>query len=238
MVHYGGPTPKKHYCYSNSPWVKRLWQGRLLGWQKVPKAEREQRRTTDVYTDRSGKRRWEGNPRLRQSECFSQLLETCIAFCLSSQGVLCRIGFGSSGALRSISCGYLLNHPQKKQRECAIYPGLQTSRGLGNTVKTHHALNGLYLDAFLVSCPPREYPTTFGMKFVELWEQLVSEKYGNPELPPVTPPAAETFAQAEFGADEDSAWSEANLEDVVRYLRGGKNLSIPDEFRRVLPHRF
>lgn len=76
------------------------------------------------------------------------------------------------------------------------------------------------------------------MKFVELWDQLVSEKYGNPELPPVTPPAAETFAQAEFGADEDSAWSEANLEDVVRYLRGGKNLSIPDEFRRVLPHRF
>ena len=71
MRHYGGPTPKRHYLYSNSAAVKQLDRGQLRGWKKE-KTEREAQGThrplVDKYTDKQGKRRYKGNKTLRQSE--------------------------------------------------------------------------------------------------------------------------------------------------------------------------
>lgn len=68
MYHFGGPTPKKHYAFANSAAIKLLWQGRLQGWAKKPKDEREKNKTTTVYKDKSGKTRFKGNANLKRSE--------------------------------------------------------------------------------------------------------------------------------------------------------------------------
>lgn len=71
MLHYGGPTPKRHYCYSNSRHIGKLWRGRLVGWAKRPKGERERKKTTTTYQGRDGKRRFKGNALLKRSEFCS-----------------------------------------------------------------------------------------------------------------------------------------------------------------------
>lgn len=70
MYHYSGPTPKKHYAFANSPHIGRLWRGRLVGWTKKPKEERERKSTTIRYVDKQGRARWKGSPLLRSSECL------------------------------------------------------------------------------------------------------------------------------------------------------------------------
>ena len=74
MYHYGGMTPKKHYAYANSSAIASLWVQRLTGWTKIPKEERERRKTTTVYKDGTGKTRFKGNANLRKSEWYPQLL--------------------------------------------------------------------------------------------------------------------------------------------------------------------
>ena len=32
----GGTTPKRHIAHSSSPYVKKLWCGRLTGWTRLP----------------------------------------------------------------------------------------------------------------------------------------------------------------------------------------------------------
>ena len=76
MYHYGGMTPKKHYAYANSSTIASLWVQRLTGWTKIPKEEREKRKTTTVYKDGKGKTRYKGNANLRRSEWYPQLLSS------------------------------------------------------------------------------------------------------------------------------------------------------------------
>lgn len=71
MLHYGGPTPKRHYAYSNSSHVGKLWMGRLRNWaatkDKLAKAGKAVE-LTEKYIDKQGKRRWKGSRSLRSSE--------------------------------------------------------------------------------------------------------------------------------------------------------------------------
>lgn len=71
MLHYGGPTPKKHYALSNSPVVGRLWVDKLRNWvatKKSLEAAGKAKPLVDKYVDKSGKKRWKGNKSLRSSE--------------------------------------------------------------------------------------------------------------------------------------------------------------------------
>ena len=71
MLHYGGPTPKRHYAFSNSRWVAKLDLGKLRGWaqrKKVLKSIGKGYDLVDHYIDAQGKKRWKGNRLLRSSE--------------------------------------------------------------------------------------------------------------------------------------------------------------------------
>ena len=73
MLHYGGPTPKKHYAYSNSHHVSRLWRGRLTGWVKHVQQHGRKKKLTETYVDKKGKKCYKGSADLRSSERGTQL---------------------------------------------------------------------------------------------------------------------------------------------------------------------
>ncbi len=52
-----------------------------------------------------------------------------------------------------------------------------------------------------------------------------------PELPEVLPSAEEVFEQMNF----DDKWKDAEMQSVCHYLRGAKELVIPESFRKILP---
>lgn len=72
---------------------------------------------------------------------------------------------------------------------------------------------------------------------VELFDDLVHDNRGMPELPDPLPSALATFDSVAFDDDDKSLWGMAEMKAVCRYLRGGKNLQIPDSFRLCLPER-
>lgn len=81
--------------------------------------------------------------------------------------------------------------------------------------------------------PLRVYPARFGMRLVDLWAKMITDKHGMPELPDTVPTAAETFQSLDFS----DMWEESNLKSVCHWLRGGKNLTIPLHFRNLLPKK-
>ena len=82
------------------------------------------------------------------------------------------------------------------------------------------------------------------MKFCQhvasLFPELKAGASGQQELPAVLPSALESFNAMESGEVGNSPplWSFANLHDVFNYLRGGKSLSVPPEWRGVVPKAF
>ena len=79
MLHYGGPSPKRHYMLSNSSAVGKLWRGKLKNWSETKKKLESQGRSVkyvEKYIDKAGKKRWKGTKSLRSSES----LDICI-FC-------------------------------------------------------------------------------------------------------------------------------------------------------------
>ena len=69
MLHYGGPTPKRHYAFSNSRHVSALNRGRLRGWvQKNKTVKGKKHELVDKYKDSTGRQRFKGNKSLRASE--------------------------------------------------------------------------------------------------------------------------------------------------------------------------
>ena len=75
MLHYGGPTPKRHVAWANSPHIRFLDMGRLIGWAKR-KREMQQRgiapkELVQKYVDKNGKRRYKGSKSLKSSESGS-----------------------------------------------------------------------------------------------------------------------------------------------------------------------
>lgn len=85
----------------------------------------------------------------------------------------------------------------------------------------------------LPTVSPRNYPPDFGKKLSSMYVDLVNNKLGMPCLPDVLPSAIQTFTQMSF----EDVWQEANVVDVVHWLRGGRGLAIPNEWRPVLPHK-
>ena len=83
MLHYGSPTPKKSYAYSNSRHVADLNAGKLRGWAKSKKALASVGKTHDLvvkYHDKKGHQRWKGGKHLRGSEYQPYLKQTCLRF--------------------------------------------------------------------------------------------------------------------------------------------------------------
>ena len=71
MLHYGGPSPKRHYMLSNSASVGKLWRGKLKNWKEMKKKLELQGKSVKYvrkYIDKAGKRRWKGAKSLRSSE--------------------------------------------------------------------------------------------------------------------------------------------------------------------------
>lgn len=92
---------------------------------------------------------------------------------------------------------------------------------------TNHSCNTILLDGH-----PRTYPRLFGKKIAKLMPELASQGEG---LPPVQAldqkvPAYQALASAAW---ED--WGEANLKDVVVYLRGNKSLDMPTFWKDAIP---
>ena len=55
--------------------------------------------------------------------------------------------------------------------------------------------------------------------------------------PDVVQPAIETFQEMSYGSAPE-LWAFAGLADVFCYLRGGKKLELPQEWRSVIPSTF
>ena len=77
----------------------------------------------------------------------------------------------------------------------------------------------------------RIYPVLFGRKIASLMPQLMQNGEGKPrdEDLPVGP------AHLAFQNTPWEDWPEANLKEVVTYLRGSKNLAVPKRWKDVLP---
>lgn len=61
MAHFKASTAKRQWAFSNSRTVGRLDKGRLVGWKSSI-------RTTEVYLDKTGKKRWKGTSQLKKTE--------------------------------------------------------------------------------------------------------------------------------------------------------------------------
>lgn len=67
MAHYGGQTPKRHYCWSNSPMISALDKGKLhyKAWKN---SQASHVQTVRHYQDREGKKRYVGTSKLKGTE--------------------------------------------------------------------------------------------------------------------------------------------------------------------------
>ena len=59
------PTPKRHYCYANSPKIVKLDKGKLTGWKKD---ETSTKKTAVQYRDAQGRNRYKGTKNLKSTE--------------------------------------------------------------------------------------------------------------------------------------------------------------------------
>ena len=65
MRHWGGKTPKRSKAYSNSPQIGWLNRGR---WTGADREVAEEDRTTVVYYDSLGRKRYKGSTKLKSSQ--------------------------------------------------------------------------------------------------------------------------------------------------------------------------
>ena len=72
MALYGGPTPKRHVAYSNSPAIARLDLGKLQGWirrtRAMDAAGVKRPKTVEKYIDKKGRQRYKGSADLKPTE--------------------------------------------------------------------------------------------------------------------------------------------------------------------------
>ena len=78
MGHYKSPTPKRHYCYSNSKAIQKIDKGVLQGWKK--KSPEKKVTTVQHYTDGSGRQRYKGTSRLRATETLDSRIHKLLNF--------------------------------------------------------------------------------------------------------------------------------------------------------------
>ena len=100
-----------------------------------------------------------------------------------------------------------------------------------NTVLTWRMSPVINQSSFAVLIQPRVYPKRFGERVCLLMPQLLTKGQGQPRLQDLPQdPAHELLAKAPY-----SDWPEANLKEVVRYLKGNKALSLPKEWKDAFP---
>ena len=157
MRHYGGPTPKRHCAWSNSPGIASLDLGRLVGWtKKLRQREAEgtgPAKTVVKYHDKQGKLRWKGTKALKPTESETYLLVlSCFWKCIVTPYVVLvswlNIWFIPL-VLYNLSC-------------------------------TDYVITILGCST---ACLPRNYPAAFGAKLVSIFQDLITRKSGMPELP-------------------------------------------------------
>ena len=75
MAHWGSPTPKRQYMYSNCAAVSTLDRGKLhlTTWRKKNKNAPQ---TTKRYKDGKGRDCWSGTDQLRKTECLLSVGKT------------------------------------------------------------------------------------------------------------------------------------------------------------------
>ena len=74
----------------------------------------------------------------------------------------------------------------------------------------------------------------FGMFLADKCENLKKACRAMPEVPSDIPPARDIFESMSYGSNAE-LWSNCNLKDCFKYLRGGKKLRIPEEWKDLMP---
>jgi hypothetical protein len=79
---------------------------------------------------------------------------------------------------------------------------------------------------------PRKYPLLFGVYWQHWFPQLVGTQSCTPRWDKQDPPdALHVFREAKFA----DLWEDALMIDVIEYLRGNKNLRLPEEWISEIP---
>lgn len=75
----------------------------------------------------------------------------------------------------------------------------------------------------------------FARAYVDLHDEMIKTRLGQPQLPAFVPPAVQSFEQLEW-ADRD-IWRHADLNEVFNYMRKSRRLKIPEEWQNIVPTR-
>ncbi|CAE7194767.1 unnamed protein product [Symbiodinium sp. CCMP2456] len=76
-----------------------------------------------------------------------------------------------------------------------------------------------------------QYPEQFGRRMVELLKDLLEERAGCPALPTPLPSIVETCSSVAW----TDVWVEADMWEVLVYLRGSRSLSLESQHRGLFP---
>ena len=126
MLHYGGPSPKRHYALSNAAAVGKLWEGKLKDWAATKKqlaAEGKSVHYVQKYIDKNGKKRWKGNKSLRSSEFLGLFIVEWTYYC-----------FG-------IWCGWTLVPGRRKSQMFNISGEVLGPKGIQSGLESHMISN-------------------------------------------------------------------------------------------------
>ncbi|OLP83091.1 hypothetical protein AK812_SmicGene36190 [Symbiodinium microadriaticum] len=80
----------------------------------------------------------------------------------------------------------------------------------------------------------RQYPLRFGMRIVTLKHNLKAQATGKPK-PQTMPDLREQLIDMNCQQGLGDIWEEASMDEVLVYLRGNRNLMLPDWARPLLP---
>ena len=78
----------------------------------------------------------------------------------------------------------------------------------------------------------RSYPIAFGLRILRFLPKICAGATGLPPLATSTEQVAVDMFKA---LPTEDNWSGANLEDVIRYLRGSIHLRLPEYWKQVFP---
>ena len=79
---------------------------------------------------------------------------------------------------------------------------------------------------------PRNYPIRFALKLVQLQPLLVKDKYRSCRSFCSGPQQVVDILKT---LDYENQWEEAQLGDVIKYVRGARSLQVPPEYKVWLP---
>ena len=80
---------------------------------------------------------------------------------------------------------------------------------------------------------PRKYPEDFGLKVREILPIVLSGGECGSQVSPMVSECLEAFRSYPY-----STWDEARLTPCLRYLRGNKDLDMPQAWKHAIPLAF